>query len=367
MVLAHFRTTSLTPPEGKPVLPRFSRRFGRGGPVRPGRPESRRVSPSVLSIRVVRAFVLKGNRASFETTRPRPEASGDRVRVRLRVAGVCNTDLELIRGYMGFAGVLGHEFVGTALDGRLAGRRVVGGINFGCGECEVCAKGMSRHCGKRTVLGIQGADGVLAEEFLVPEKNLIPVPDAVDDRAAAFTEPCAAAYEIVEQLGAGFPREGAVVFGDGKLGLLVAQVLAAEGFEVSLVGHHLDSLEWLVDRGVKLRSAPPLDASCGLVVEATGSAQGLREAIAATRPRGTLVLKTTVADPHEVDLSPVVIHEIRVLGSRCGRFEPALELLADGRVTVEPMISAVYPLDDVEAAFEHAARRGTRKVLVENL
>lgn len=289
------------------------------------------------------------------------------MRVRLRVAGVCNTDLELIRGYMGFSGVLGHEFVGTALDGEHAGRRVVAGINFGCGECEVCAQGLARHCGTRTVLGIQGADGVIAEEFLVPEKNLIPVPDAVDDRAAAFTEPCAAAYEIVDQLGPDFPREGAVVFGDGKLGLLIAQVLAAEGFEVSLVGHHLDSLGWLAERGVKLLSTPPADASCGLVVEATGSARGLREAIAATKPRGTLVLKTTVADPHEVDLSPVVIHEIRVLGSRCGRFEPALELLADGRVTVEPMITAVYPLDEVEAAFEHAARRGTRKVLVENL
>jgi threonine dehydrogenase-like Zn-dependent dehydrogenase len=314
----------------------------------------------------MRAFVLQGNRAGLDTSRPRPEASKDRVRVRMRAAGVCNTDLELIRGYMGFSGVLGHEFVGTALDGRFAGRRVVGGINFGCGRCRRCNDGLARHCEDRTVLGIQGTDGVFAEEFLIPDENLVPVPDAVDDRSATFAEPVAAAHEIVDQLGAEAPREDAVVLGDGKLGPLIAQVLAADGFNVTLVGHHLDSLGWLLDRGVNLSDRAPEQASCGLVVEATGSAHGLREAIAATRPRGTLVLKTTVADAHEIDLSPIVIHEIQVLGSRCGRMAPALELLAAGSVTVEPLISAVYSLDEVETAFEHATRRGTRKILVEN-
>jgi len=343
------------------------------------------------------ALVLEGERARLVRDHPRPLAgaragatgqsssdadAGAMVRVRMRAAGICSTDLELARGYMGFAGVLGHEFVGEALDGDLAGRRVVGEINFGCGRCRRCERGMSRHCAARRVLGILGADGALAEELIVPRRNLIEVPASVDDDEAVFTEPVAAACEILEQLGTatGYGRAdglaavidavgdaGALVLGDGKLGPLVAQVLAAEGFDVTLVGHHLERLGWLADRGVKLTPRLPEDARHGLVVEATGSAEGLRQAVAATEPRGTLVLKTTVAGEHRVELAPLVIDEITVIGSRCGRFGPALERLADRRVLVRELIDARYPLAEVEQAFAHAARGGTRKVLVEGV
>ncbi len=295
--------------------------------------------------------------------RPRPEATDTLVRVRTRIGGICNTDLELVRGYMGFAGVLGHEFVGEALDGPLAGRRVVGGINFACGVCDTCARGLGRHCPERTVLGIVGADGILADEFLIPMSNLVEVPDRVDDETAVFTEPVAAACEVLDQI-AGVERGRALVLGAGKLGPLIAQVLAADGFEVTLVGRHLERLKWLADRGV--RTSEKLgDKDCfPLVVEATGSTDGLVAAIAATLPRGTLVLKTTVAGSHAIDLAPIVINEITLLGSRCGRFAPALALLAEGLVETKHLIDARYGLGKTDVAFEHAARRGVRKVLV---
>ncbi len=311
------------------------------------------------------AFTLSGTTTRLIRNHPDPEAGAGYVRVRTRTAGICNTDLELAKGYMGFQGVLGHEFVGEALEGAHVGRRVVGGINFGCGHCPACEQGMARHCPNRTVLGIQGADGVFAETFVIPERNLIPVPDAVTDEAAAFTEPVAAACEILEQLQGAAP-EPALVLGDGKLGILCAQVLAASGWPVALVGRHLETLGWLAERGIELVGEAPARGGYGLVVEATGSSAGLETAIASVRPRGNLVLKTTVADRHQVDLAPVVIHEINILGSRCGRFEPALALLARGGVDVAPMISARYALEDMEEAFAVAGRRGTRKVLVSN-
>jgi threonine dehydrogenase-like Zn-dependent dehydrogenase len=189
----------------------------------------------------VNAFVLGEKGATLRRDWPRPTAQPGWVRVRTTVAGICNTDLELMRGYMGFKGVLGHEFVGVACDGPLAGKRVVGGINFGCATCDECRTGSERHCANRKVLGILGADGVLAEEFLIPERNLLAVPAAVSDRSAVFTEPVAAAYEILEQLGTYEPGT-ALVLGDGKLGVLIAQVLASAAFDVTLVGHHIDRL-----------------------------------------------------------------------------------------------------------------------------
>lgn len=285
------------------------------------------------------------------------------MRVRTLVAGICNTDLEIARGYMGFHGVLGHEFVGEALSGAFKGRRVVGGINFGCRTCSWCTSGLARHCPGRQVLGIVGADGVLAEEFAIPEENLLAVPDVVDDESAAFAEPVGAACEILEQLGH-LERGDALVLGAGKLGTVVAQVLAASGFRVDLVGRHLDSMQWIRDREIRLVEGGPDRNGYDLVVEATGTADGLRVAIDCTRPRGHLVLKTTVAGKHEIDLAPVVINEISIIGSRCGQFAPALDMLCDGRVTVAPLVDARYRLDDVEEAFGHAARRGVRKVLV---
>ena len=284
------------------------------------------------------------------------------------MAGICNTDLELAQGYMGFNGVLGHEFVGEALDGPLAGRRVVGEINFGCGHCEVCRRDMARHCPKRSVLGILGADGVMSDSFLIPTTNLLEVGDGVDDTTAVFTEPVAAACEILEQLGPDFPRSDALVLGAGKLGTLIAQVLAAEGFAVSLYGRHLESVSWLLGRGIRLMESLGDEslAKFPLVVEATGSAEGLEYAIGCTEPRGSLVLKTTIAGRHEIDFAPVVINEIRLLGSRCGRFAPALKLLSQREIEVEPLVEEQYRLAEAERAFERASTRGTRKILLVN-
>jgi threonine dehydrogenase-like Zn-dependent dehydrogenase len=266
---------------------------------------------------------------------------------------------------MGFRGVLGHEFVGTALDGPLAGARVVGGINFVCGECVDCHAGAERHCVSRSVLGILAADGAFAEEFLIPDRNLLPVPDALTDRSAVFAEPVAAACEILEQLGT-FTPSAALVLGDGKLGILVSQVLAGAGFDVTLVGHHIERLGWLERFQIQLATERDAARKFPLVVEATGSSGGLAEAIAATRARGTLVLKTTIAARHEVDLAPIVVDEIRVLGSRCGPFAPALERLAAGVVSVDELIDGVYPLKRIQDAVHRARERGVLKILVEN-
>jgi threonine dehydrogenase-like Zn-dependent dehydrogenase len=306
------------------------------------------------------AFVLSEGAPALVQDRPRPAAGNGLVRVRTLVAGICNTGLELARGYMGFRGVLGHEFVGIALDGAFARKRVVGGINFGCATCSSCRAGLARHCADRRVLGIVGADGALAEEFVIPECNLVEVPESLADETAAFAEPVAAACEILEQIPELAGRR-ALVVGDGKLGPMIAQVLASEGADVTLEGRHLESLSWLQERGVRLGASEGLYE---VVVEATGSAQGLAHAIEKCVPRATLVLKTTNAGKHEIDLASVVINEITIVGSRCGRLEPALERLADGRVSVASLVSQSYELPDVERAFAAAAERGVRKVLV---
>ncbi|MFO0761752.1 MAG: alcohol dehydrogenase catalytic domain-containing protein [Byssovorax sp.] len=283
-------------------------------------------------------------------------------------AGVCNTDLEIVRGYMGFRGVLGHEVVGRVIEGPAAwiGKRAAAEINFACGSCATCARGLGRHCPTRTVMGILGADGALAERVLVPIENLHAVPDAVSDDAAAFIEPLAAACEILEQVHVG-PAMRCVVLGDGKLGLLVAQVLFTTGAQVLAVGKHPEKLALLEARGIETVTLDrwarePAD----LVVEATGTARGLEQAIAVTRPRGTLILKSTVAAPSELHLAPLVIHEITVVGSRCGSFAPAIRALASGAVDVLSLVSARVPLSRADEALRLAAEPGVLKVLVEN-
>ncbi len=309
------------------------------------------------------ACFIESRSVRLDRSRREPARCHGSVRVELRVAGICRTDLELAAGYMNFRGVPGHEFVGTALDGELAGRRVVAEINFGCGVCDWCRRDMARHCPERRVLGIEGADGAMAERFLVPERNLIEVADSIDDETAVFVEPVAAACELLEQLESRLPAD-ALVLGDGKLGPLIAQVLASEGVRVDLAGHHTAGLEWLDERGVRLHDRPPEGRRYEFVVDATGRIEGLRQALEHTRPRGVLALKTTVAASHTLDLAPLVIDEITLLGSRCGRFGPALERLADGRVEVAPLVDARYPLEQVEEAFRHAAAPGVRKVLL---
>lgn len=299
---------------------------------------------------------------------PRPAAAPHELPVRVRMAGICRTDLELVRGYMDFHGTLGHEFVGEVpadADSPLAGRRVVGEINAACGDCAWCARGLGRHCPHRTVLGIMGRDGAFAEWLTLPAANLRPVPDVLADETATFVEPVAAAFEMLEQVAVP-PGLRAIVHGDGKLGLVCAQVLHDAGADVTLIGRHADKLALAEGWGIRTQSdTAPAPAPAPLVVEATGRAAGCRSAVDLVEPRGTLVLKSTVSDPDALPVVPLVVNEITVVGSRCGLFEPAIAALAEGRVQVDPLIQATYPLADGPAALEHAGRPGALKVLLD--
>ena len=289
------------------------------------------------------------------------------VRIRTSLAGICNTDLEIVQGYAGFEGVLGHEFVGVvdmAEDPALVGRRVVGEINVSCGVCPTCRAGRPTHCPERTALGIRGRDGVLAEYFCLPARNLHLVPDAMPDQMAVFTEPLAAACEILKQVHIR-PTDRVVVVGDGKLGLLIAQVLALTGCALTVLGRHGAKLAILSRRGIptQLGDDGPA-AGADLVVECTGRAEGFEVARRLVRPRGTLVLKSTYHGLVQIDLSRLVVDEIQIVGSRCGPFPAALRLLAQGLIDVISLIEAEFPLSDALAALEHAGRRGALKVLV---
>jgi alcohol dehydrogenase len=282
--------------------------------------------------------------------KPMPKRPPDHALIRLLVGGICNTDLELQRGYYGFRGTPGHEFVGEVVEAdepSWVGRRVVGEINLACGNCEWCRRGLGRHCPHRTVLGIVKHPGVFAEYFTLPAGNLRAVPKAVSNDVAVFTEPVAAACEILDQVK--IPRGGEVaLLGYGKLGRLIEQVLAAHGCQVRVFRRDTSKrgrFRW--------------------VVEATGTAEGLSEAIAMTEPRGTLILKSTMHGAVPVDAAAVVVNEITMVGSRCGRFAPALTLLRQAKIHTAEMISARYPLPEAPAAFAKAAGRGTLKVLLE--
>lgn len=301
-----------------------------------------------------------------------PRREGEAL-VRVRLAGVCNTDLEVVRGYAGFEGTLGHEFVGVveeAPDGReeLVGRRVVGEINAGCGECELCRAGDPRHCPRRTVLGIVGRDGAFADYLSLPAENLLPVPEEVGDERAVFIEPLAAACGIMERVQI---PEGArvAVIGDGKLGLLCAQAVAAlTGAQVTLVGRHESKMRIAARRGVETIRADDVKPSArrafDFAVEASGSPAGFRTAVELLRPRGTLVLKSTFHGTTEVSAAPLVVDELTIVGSRCGRFPPALELLRQGAVDVESLVTEERPLSDGVRALARAAEPGVVKVLL---
>lgn len=315
----------------------------------------------------MRALVFDGTSARV-VERGEPRADERTAVVRVSVAGVCRTDLEIVKGYMGFHGVLGHELVGTVVDGPSPwrGKRVVAEINFACGECASCRGGLQRHCPTRTVMGILNADGAFAERVAVPVANLHAVPESVTDETAVFTEPLAAAFEILEQVHI-VPGMTCTVLGDGKLGLLVAQVLAHAGARVLAVGKHVDKLRLLDRRGIETARAETWQPRLAdLVVEATGTAIGLARALEATRPRGTLVLKSTVALGADLNLAPLVIKEITLVGSRCGRFAPALDALAREVIDVHPLISARVPLARADEALRLAAQPGALKVLIAN-
>jgi len=310
----------------------------------------------------MRGLFVSDGEVRFQNDLAAPVVASGECRVRVLCAGVCATDLALVRGYMGFCGVPGHEFVGECLDGPLAGRRVVGEINAACGECAACLAGNERHCPTRTVLGILGRGGAFAEELALPARNLHEVPDNVTTAAATFTEPLAAAFEIPAEIDLP-PGRRALVLGDGRLGLLCAQVLALHGQEVTLEGRHPERQSFL-RAGVSYAQGES-GASYPLVVEATGRPEVLQSALARVEPRGTLVLKTTSEAPAALDLAPLVVNEIRLVGSRCGPFAPALEALARGDVAVEAMIDARFPLERGAEALEAAARPGVLKVLID--
>lgn len=299
---------------------------------------------------------------------PAPEPAPGEALIRVLCAGICNTDLELQRGYYPFTGIPGHEFVGRVVSAPEAagwvGRRVVGEINAVCGSCDACRAGRRTHCENRSVLGIKGRHGAFAELLTLPVANLHEVPDGVPDEVAVFAEPTAAALEVQEQVRIG-PSERAVVIGDGKLGQLIAQTLALTGCELFVVGRHHSKLERLSARGIRAGVAAELvQRRADVAVECTGDSEGLAVALRAVRPRGTVVLKSTYRGEATLALSPVVVDEISLVGSRCGPFEPALSLLAQGRLEVASLVDARYPLADAVAAFEHAARPGAMKVLI---
>jgi threonine dehydrogenase-like Zn-dependent dehydrogenase len=315
----------------------------------------------------MRAVVVQGGRLAIAPEFPRPEAGPGEALIRVRLAGICSTDLEIVRGYADFNGVLGHEFVGQVAEAANAwwiGRRVVGGINIGCGRCATCLGSGPEHCPNRTTLGIHGHDGAFAEWLTLPIVNLVPVPDALPDEAAVFAEPLAAAFRIREQI-AIRPTARTAVVGPGRLGLLIGQVLALGGTEVTMLGRRPESLD--LPRALGLMAglaAEQPDCSFDLVVEATGNEAGLAHSLRLVRPLGTLMLKSTFAGRANVDLTKLVVGEVTVVGSRCGPFAPAVRLLADGKIQVSPLVEAEYPLEDAPAAFEHAARPGARKILL---
>ena len=292
--------------------------------------------------------------------------------IRITLAGICNTDYEITKGYMGYVGILGHEAVGIVeeindTDQSLLGKRVVSEISYGCKEpdCPYCAEKLYRHCPNRHTLGIWKKDGCFAEYMTMPLEVLFEVPDNVTDEQAVFVEPLAAACEITEQLHIK-PFEKVVVLGDGKLGLITALTLSAQNVDVILVGKHQNKLDIAKAQGVEtsLLNDFVIEKKYDVVVEATGSISGFETALALTKPRGVLVLKSTVAASKEFNLAPIVIDEITVLGSRCGQFAPALRLLKNNRIDFTPLISAVYDADDALEAFEKNKERDVLKVLL---
>jgi threonine dehydrogenase-like Zn-dependent dehydrogenase len=325
----------------------------------------------------MRALLLTDYGPTLFPNYPIPQPAPGEALIRVQLAGICSTDLELTRGYkQGYRGILGHEFVGEVVAApdhfHWIGQRVVGEINVGCGDCELCRRGLGKHCRARSSLGIFRRDGAFADYFTLPVANLLPVPDRVRDEAAVFAEPLAAALQLLEQY-ALRPSERVYVLGDGRLGLLVAQVLARTGADLTSLGRNDNKLAILAAQGIATaRSDDPLalaallDRPADLVVEVTGSPAGFDLARRLLRPGGALALKSTFAGGlADFDISALVVDEITLLGSRCGPFAPALRLLAEDAVVVEPLIHARYPLDEGLAALHHAGQKGVLKVLIE--
>ncbi|MBO5737903.1 alcohol dehydrogenase catalytic domain-containing protein [bacterium] len=316
--------------------------------------------------------IVFDNELKLDNNYAKPIPQKGEALIRVTLAGICNTDYEITKGYMGYAGVLGHEFVGIVeevndTDKSWLGKRVVAEISWGCDDpnCEWCAKKNYRHCPNRHTIGIWKKDGCMAEYITLPTNILFEVPENVTDEQAVFVEPLAAACEILEQLHIE-PTAKVLVLGDGKLGLTTALTLNAHNLDVLLVGKHQNKLDIAKAQGVKtqlLNDFKP-EKKYDVVVEATGSASGFETSMSLTKPRGVLVLKSTVATGKELNLAPIVIDEITVLGSRCGQFKPALRLLEQNRIDFSPFISKKYPIEKALEAFEANKLKDTLKILI---
>ncbi len=314
----------------------------------------------------MRALAVYDGQVRLLSDAPEPTCAPGEVVIQPLLAGICNTDLELVRGYYNYEGILGHEFVGRVIDGPSdwVGKRVVGEINVVCGQCDLCQEGNYTHCRARTVLGIQNRAGVFAERFTLPIRNLHPVPDALSDEQVVFVEPLAAACQVLEAAHVR-PRDRVVVLGAGKLGLLVAQVLRLTGADLTVVVRHERQAQLLAQWGIRAASLADLpEQQAHVVVDCTGRQEGFADALRLLRPRGTLVLKSTYHGLPQADLTRVAVNEITVIGSRCGPFDTALRLLAGGLVEVTSLIEGRYPLAAGKEALAAAAQPGRLKILL---
>lgn len=312
---------------------------------------------------------LENQKLTFRRDIPVPVPEDGHALIHVRLAGVCSTDLELVRGYYPYTGIPGHEFVGDVVSSPTEpswhGKRVVGEINIACGKCTMCLSGLPRHCERRRTLGIHDWNGVFAQYLVLPVANLHQVPDPISDQAAVFTEPLAAACEILEQVKFQ-PSDRILIIGAGRLGQLVAQVLQDAGCNLEVAARHSKQQQLLANRNIRTVSDATLaNKKYDVVVEATGTPDGYIHARLAIRPRGKIVLKSTYKGDMQVNFSSVVVDEITLIGSRCGPFKPALELLATGRVDPTPLIDAIYSIEQGELAFEHASKPGALKVLIQ--
>ncbi len=314
----------------------------------------------------MKAAFFDGEKMIFDQNYPDPPSSESLVRVNL--AGICGTDLEILDGYMKYNGILGHEFVGTvekSENSQLIGKRVVGEINVGCGVCNSCKNGMSRHCPNRTVLGILKRNGAFAEFVSLPEKNLHVLPDSISDEQAVFIEPLAAAFEIKEQVKLDSQWNVAVI-GDGRLAQLIARVLNLSCKNITCFGRHRNKLQSLEKLGIKTKIGieSSNEFAFDLVVEATGSNSGFSDSMKLAKPRGIVILKSTIASRENLDLTPTVVNEITLIGSRCGLFKPAIDALSTGMITVDDLIDSTFPLEKFHEAIIHAKKPDTLKVFL---
>ncbi len=307
---------------------------------------------------------------SFDKNYAKPVPKENEALIKITYAGICNTDVEITKGYMGFTGICGHEFLGiveeiNGEDKSLLNKRVTGGINLGCQNCKDCASGLERHCKNRQTLGIYKKDGCFAEYITLPLSNLVEIPEEISDKEAILIEPLAAALEILEQVHIE-PNSKIAVLGDGKLGLLISMVLSTTPADVVTIGKHQNKLDILNKQGIKTKLLQDAteEKYYDIVVEATGSVSGFEKSVSLTKPRGILVLKSTIASEKPLNLSMIVVDEITIVGSRCGQFPPAIRLLKKKPFDLSELISAVYPFDEALNAFQKAQEKGVLKVIL---